>query len=178
KIPMRVRSTYSMEPGTLVTASRLEETEMDDTGQLMTGIAHLSDITQVQVEIKEEAYLHQPQVFKAMAEAGISVDFINISPTKVVYTIPHILTEKAVQILESLEYEPEITRNCAKVSAVGAGMTGVPGVASKIVGALTNEGVQILQSADSHTTIWVLIHGKDLKVAVNALHHVFGLDSD
>src|SRR5699024_1640144 len=102
------------------------------------GIAHMSDITQVQVEMKEDTYHHQSQVFKAMAEAGISVDFINISPTKVVYTIPHALTDKAIRILESLAYEPEITRNCAKVSAVGAGMTGVPGVASKIVGALTN----------------------------------------
>lgn len=178
KIPMRVRSTYSMDAGTLVTASRVEETGMDGPDQLMTGIAHMSNITQVQVEMKEEAYRHQSHVFKAMAEAGISVDFINISPTKVVYTIPHTLTDKAVQILEALEYEPEITMNCAKVSAVGAGMTGIPGVASKIVGALTNAGVQILQSADSHTTIWVLIHDNDLKVAVNALHHEFGLDND
>lgn len=178
KIPMRVRSTYSRSPGTLITASRMEESEMDDPDQLITGIAHMSHITQVQVEMKEEADYQQSQVFKAMAEAGISVDFINISPTKIVYTIPHGLTDKAIGILEALEYEPEVTKNCAKVSAVGAGMTGVPGVASKIVGSLTNAGVQILQSADSHTTIWVLIHDKDLTIAVNALHHVFALDQD
>ena len=42
------------------------------------------------------------------------------------------------------------------MSVVGAGMAGVPGVTSKIVGALSENGIRILQSADSHTTIWVL----------------------
>lgn len=175
-IPMRVRSNYSMDPGTLVTASKTEELGVESRpDQLMTGIAHMSEVTQIQVEIKEDVNHHQSQVFKAMAEAGISVDFINISPTKVIYTIPHTLTDKAIHILESLAYEPKITKNCAKVSAVGAGMTGVPGVTSKMIDALTDADVQILQSADSHTTIWVLVHGKDLKMAVNALHEVFEL---
>ncbi|WP_404459296.1 aspartate kinase [Oceanobacillus kapialis] len=175
KIPMRVRSTYSEEEGTLVTSSRLQEAGMDVTERLITGIAHISSITQIRVQTKEEAYRLQSEVFKAMAESGISVDFINISPTGVVYTVPDRHTEKAVHILKTLGFYPEITKNCAKVSAVGAGMTGVPGVASMIVQSLTDAGVQILQSADSHTTIWVLVHEEDLKAAVNALHDVFEL---
>ncbi|MBM7598544.1 aspartate kinase [Virgibacillus halotolerans] len=175
KIPMRVRSTYAQDGGTLVTSSRVQG--MDITERLITGIAHMASITQIKVQTKEEAYRMQSEVFKAMAEAGISVDFINISPTGVIYTVPDVFTDKAVKILETLGFHPEITKNCAKVSAVGAGMTGVPGVASRIVGALTNAGVQILQSADSHTTIWVLIHDKDLKLAINALHDVFELSN-
>ncbi|GAQ16150.1 aspartokinase [Oceanobacillus picturae] len=175
KIPMRVRSTYSQEEGTLVTSSRVQEAGMDVTERLITGIAHISSITQIRVQAKEEAYRLQSEVFKAMAESGISVDFINISPTGVAYTVPERHTEKAVHILKTLGFYPEITENCAKVSAVGAGMTGVPGVASMIVQALTDAGVQILQSADSHTTIWVLVNNKDLKAAVNALHEVFEL---
>src|SRR5699024_8206021 len=124
---------------------------------------------------KNEAIRLHSEIFKAMAEAGISVDFINISPTAVLYTVPEALTNKAVHILETLGFQPEITEKCAKVSAVGAGMTGVPGVASTIVQALTDQNVQILQSADSHTTIWVLIHEKDLATAVNALHDAFEL---
>lgn len=175
KIPMRIRSTYSQELGTLVTSSRVSEMGMDIPDRMITGIAHLSSITQIKVQTKESAYRFQSEVFKAMAEAEISVDFINISPTGVVYTVPESLTEKAVEILEVLGFHPEVTKGCAKVSAVGAGMSGVPGVASKIVQALTNAGVQILQSADSHTTIWVLVHMKDLVTAVNALHEVFDL---
>ena len=47
-------------------------------------------------------------------------------------------------------------------------MAGVPGVTSKIVRALSENGIRILQSADSHTTIWVLIKQEDL---VKALIH-------
>ena len=175
KIPLRVRSTYSLEPGTLVTSSRVKEMGVDIQDRLVTGIAHMSSVTQIKVQTKEEAYRLQSDIFKAMAEAGISVDFINISPAAVIYTVPNDLADKAVYVLETLGFKPEITRNCAKVSAVGAGMTGVPGVAAEIVQALTNAGVQILQSADSYTTIWVLVHEKDLKTAVNALHDVFTL---
>ncbi|WP_284140004.1 MULTISPECIES: aspartate kinase [unclassified Virgibacillus] len=174
KIPMRVRSTYADEGGTLVTASRESEFGVDITDRLITGIAHISSVTQIKV-FKEGEHLFQSDVFKAMADAGISVDFINISPTGVIYTVPEAFTQKAVHILKTLGYDPEVTEKCAKVSAVGAGMTGVPGVASRIVRALTSAGVRILQSADSHTTIWVLVQEDDLKKAVNALHDAFEL---
>ena len=58
---------------------------------------------------------------------------------------------------------------------MGAGITGVPGVTAKIVTPLSERGIQILQSADSHTTIWVLVKEKDLVEAVNALHAAFNL---
>ncbi|SES76630.1 aspartate kinase [Oceanobacillus limi] len=177
KIPMRVRSTYAKDGGTLVTSSRSLEFGMEIADRPVTGIAHIPSVSQIKVQTKEEGYRLQSDVFKAMADAGISVDFINISSTGVVYTVPAPLTGKAVEILELLGFQPEVTENCAKVSVVGAGMTGVPGVASRIVEALTDQGIQILQSADSHTTIWVLIHEEDLKLAVNALHDVFKLSN-
>src|SRR5699024_10256636 len=114
KIPMRVRSNYSTEPGTLITSSKPEEADAEGrSDQLITGIAHMDDVTQIQIETGDEAGKHQLHVFKAMADAGISVDFINISAAKIIYTIPHSLTDKAVQILEALEYTPKITKNCA-----------------------------------------------------------------
>ncbi|WP_186577419.1 aspartate kinase [Aquibacillus kalidii] len=177
KVPIRVRSTKSKDKGTLVTTSRDNEKGKDIPDRLITGIAHMSEITQVRVSSSNGPYQLHSQVFKVMAEAGISVDFINISPTGVVYTIPEVYTDKAVKLLQELQYEPEITKNCAKVSLVGAGMTGVPGVTAKIVQTLTDEGIQILQSADSHTTIWVLIHNDDLVPAVNALHDTFELNN-
>jgi len=173
EVPMRVRSTYSNDSGTLVTSSRLP-TGVDIPDRLITGFAYIDAITQIQVKMKAGKN-SQANVFNAMAEAGISIDFINISPTEVVYTVPNDLTEKAENILKTIGYEPVINKDCAKVSAVGAGMTGVPGVASRIVETLMNEDIQILQSADSHTTIWVLIKEKDLTVALNALHEEFGL---
>ncbi|SDJ71388.1 aspartate kinase [Sediminibacillus albus] len=176
KVPIRVRSTHSKKTGTLVTSSRGSSQGRDIPDRLVTGIAHISDITQVRVNANKEPYRLHSEVFKAMAAAGISVDFINISPTGVVYTIPERFTNEAADLLENLDYQPILTKNCAKVSLVGAGMTGVPGVTAKIVQTLTDAGVHILQSADSHTTIWVLIHQEDLISAVNALHNTFELD--
>jgi aspartate kinase len=175
KIPLRIRSTYSDTQGTLVTSLGEAKKGPGFKERIITGIAHVSDVSQIKVLSKEGHYDTQKEVFKAMANAQISVDFFNITPTGVVYTVSGENTDRAVNILHSLGYEPVVTKNCAKVSAVGAGMNGVPGVTSKIVTALSENGIQILQSADSNTTIWVLVREKDLTLAVNSLHDTFQL---
>ncbi|WP_408011018.1 aspartate kinase [Pseudalkalibacillus sp. A8] len=176
KVPIRIRSTYSDHEGTLVTSSAGGGAGRDIEDRLITGIAHVSNVTQIKVQAPDGDYHFQSKIFKAMAERQISVDFINISPRGVIYTINSDLTDDAVTILNELGYEADVQRNCAKVSAVGAGIAGVPGVTAKIVGALSKQGINILQSADSHTTIWVLVQEEDMINAVNALHQVFELD--
>ncbi|MBN6185772.1 aspartate kinase [Aneurinibacillus sp. BA2021] len=175
--PIRVRSTFSDEEGTLVTsvaeANRVAG-EVND--RLITGIAHVPNLTQIKVLAKEGEYDLQMQVFKAMAENDISVDFINVNPIGVAYTVRDEVVDKAVEILHGMGYEPLLTRHCAKVSIIGAGMAGVPGVMARIVEALTKGDIQILQSADSHTTIWVLVKEADMARAVRALHKTFDLD--
>ncbi|WP_461200477.1 aspartate kinase [Anoxybacillus sp. TBDG-1] len=173
KVPLRIRSTYSDAPGTLVTSIGKKGSDVKE--RLVTGIAHVSNITQIKVPAKEGHYDLQAEVFKAMANEGISVDFINISPNGVVYTVSSDVADRAIATLQKLGYEPTVTRGCAKVSTVGAGIAGVPGVTAKIVTALSERGIQILQSADSHTTIWVLVKEEHLKEAVNALHDAFQL---
>lgn len=173
KVPLRIRSTYSDAPGTLVTSIAKKGSDVKE--RLVTGIAHVSNITQIKVPAKEGHYDLQAEVFKAMANEGISVDFINISPNGVVYTVSSDVADRAIATLQKLGYEPTVTRGCAKISTVGAGIAGVPGVTAKIVTALSERGIQILQSADSHTTIWVLVKEEHLKEAVNALHGAFRL---
>ncbi|MBM7540625.1 aspartate kinase [Amphibacillus cookii] len=175
KVPIRVRSTAQDHIGTLITTSIHDAKGKDIPDRLITGIAHMSGITQVKIEADQQVELMHAHIFKAMADAGISVDFINIFPNGIVYTIPEVLSEKAHHLLKDLGYHPIFTHHCAKVSLVGAGMTGVPGVTATIVQSLTNVGVKILQSADSHTTIWVLINDEDLVLAINALHEAFAL---
>ncbi|GGE46111.1 aspartokinase [Pullulanibacillus camelliae] len=178
KVPIRIRSTKSERPGTLITAIKRMGKGQDVQERLITGITYMDDVTQIKVKAKKDQYDFQSKVFKAMAEQHISVDFFNISPQEVVYTVSRLATERAVAALETLGFDPEVKRNCAKVSAVGAGIAGVPGVTAKIVHALTSQGIQILQSADSHTTIWVLIENKYLNEAVNALHKAFELEKE
>jgi aspartate kinase len=174
KVPLRVRSTYSTSTGTLVTVKGSNEIQE----RIVTGIAHVSNVTQIKVMAKDGAYDLQATVFKAMAAANISVDFINISPTGVAYTVNGDLADRAVSVLREKGYEPIVTEHCAKVSIVGAGIAGVPGVTSKIVTALSEQGIGILQSADSHTTIWVLVRDEDMIQSVNALHGAFELSGE
>ncbi|HIS28567.1 MAG TPA: aspartate kinase [Candidatus Avamphibacillus intestinigallinarum] len=176
KIPLRIRSTYTEEPGTLVTDAKPNAFDTDIIDRPITGIAHIAGLTQIKIALSEDATNQQSQIFDAMAKADVSVDFINSSPTKLAFTIPGHITADAVNILKSLGFKPEITKDCAKISAIGGGMTGVPGVAAKIVQALSKAGVEILQTADSHTTIWVLTTEEDMRKAVNALHEAFELN--
>jgi aspartate kinase len=175
-VPIRVRSTFSKDTGTLV-ANRgdIKRLEQQMPERLITGIANISNITQIKVIAKEGQYDLQLKVFKAMAENGISVDFINVNPIGVAYTVKDELAEKATQILQSMGFDPLLTPHCAKVSIIGAAMAGVPGVMAKVAEALTEKDIQILQCADSHTTIWVLVKDEDMVAAVRALHKKFQL---
>jgi len=178
KVPIRIRSTYTDHPGTLITSIKKASHGRDIQERLITGITYMDNVSQIKVMAKEGDYDFQAKVFKAMASEHISVDFFNISPQEIVYTVSDQTTDKAIAALRKLGFEPECKRGCAKVSAVGAGIAGVPGVTAKIVSALTDLGIQILQSADSHTTIWVLINQIHLSDAVNALHKTFELEKE
>lgn len=175
-IPIRVRSTRSKDPGTLIASIN----ELDETSnvkdRLVTGIAYVNPITQIKIQNVNNPHELQVRVFKAMAEAGISVDFINISPKSIVFTIFERDEILARSVFDQLELEPQFTQDCAKISLVGAGMSGVPGVTSRIVQTLSDQSIPILQSADSHRTIWVLIENQYLEVAINALHEAFQLN--
>jgi aspartate kinase len=176
--PIRVRSTFSDDEGTLVTnigeVNRLAG-EVND--RLVTGIAQVPNITQIKVFAKEGQYDLQLKVFKAMAANNISVDFINVNPMGVAYTVFDHEADRAIRIIRDMGYEPQSNPHCAKVSTIGAGIAGVPGIMAHIVEALTEEDIQILQSADSHTTIWVLVRDADMVKAVRALHRKFDLNN-
>jgi len=175
-IPIRVRSTFSEGEGTLVT--RTDSISAFASGirdRYVTGITHVANVTQIKVESFEAQFDLQLKVFKAMAQHGISVDFINVKPSGAVYTVFDHEAERAVDILRRIGFEPEILPNCAKVSVIGGGMNGVPGIMAQIVEALTEKDIQILQSADSNTTIWVLVNSRDAADALRALHAKFEL---
>lgn len=175
-IPLRVKCTFSDAPGTLVTASTDDRTVEIKKDRIITGITHIPNVTQLKVYTSEfEADQPQLKIFKAMALSGISVDFINIHPEVAIYTVKDDVSAKAVEILENMGFAPVVTPSCAKVSAVGAGMAGVPGVMASIIEALAAENIKILQTADSHSTIWCLVKQDEMERAVRALHRHFSL---
>ncbi|MCL6453432.1 MAG: aspartate kinase [Alicyclobacillus sp.] len=173
-VPIRVRRTLSDDEGTLVTndVGALEATAVAE--RLVTGIAHTAHVDQL---VLTGAHLDAAAVFRAMAQHRISVDFISVSPERIAYTVAHEAAEQAVSVLQAAGFSVAVTADCAKVAVVGAGIAGVPGVMARIAGALATEGIPILQSADSHTTIWCLVPGLQMTRAVQALHRAFELAS-
>lgn len=175
-IPLRVKSTFADSPGTLVTNNGESYNTVEiSSDRLITGITHVPNITQLKIWINKSDNPKglELKVFRAMALANISIDFINVHPQQVIFTVKDEDAEKAVKIIENMELEVDIMPGCAKVSTVGANMAGVPGVMASIVEALTEENIEILQTADSHTTIWCLVRKDDMENAVRALHKKF-----
>lgn len=171
-IPIRVRRTQSSDEGTLVASGTgiLETSAVAD--RLVTGIAQTPDVTQIVVDRDP---IGVKRIFHMMAQNEISVDFISVAENRVAFTVKDSVADRAKYLLTQEDYEPRITKHCAKVAVVGAGIAGVPGIMATITNALANEGIQIYQSADSHTTIWCLVHGEDMVAAVQALHRAFEL---
>lgn len=179
-IPLRVKCTFSEAPGTLVTYGVETQRVWPDSrsGKVITGVTHIPDTALIRVVIPESAdsATMDRRIFRALADAGISVDLINVSPGLKSFIVKEELADKASRVLGTLGLEPQVRRGCAKVSVVGSGMRGLPGVMANVVEALQEAGVRILQTSDSHVTISCLVASEDLTKAVRALHDRFGLD--
>lgn len=179
-VPLRVRSTNLDNLGTLISNQPYDiNVPRLIKDQLITGITYTSNLTQIKIEgnkFNGKAQL-ELNVFKSLAGAGISVDFINVQIDRIVFTINSDQAEQARQVLQAINIEPMMEINCAKVAVVGAAMTGIPGVMATVVAALNAQDINILQSGDSYTNIWCLVKEKDLEKAVNALHDKFELGS-
>ena len=177
-IPIRVRSTFSPSLGTLIVGNGHQQ----DSGaivndRVVTGVTHLNGINQIRVIFPQGEKIGELElkIFESLAQAGVSIDLINVYPDHAVFTVKDEKLTKAREALAALDVDYAIREKCAKVSVVGAGMQGVPGVMVRVVAAMHKAGVEILQTADSNTTISVLVDEEDMKKTVSALHYAFEL---
>ncbi len=173
-VPLIVRNTMSDSVGTRISSdiSGFEEAA----GDVLSGIAYVGG--RAQVKAGPLAPSQEKELLQKLAEAGISIDLINVFPGTVVITIDDDKEERTRAILTALGCEFVIIGGLGKVSAVGSRMRGVPGVMARIIRALSDEGVAVLQTADSHMTISCLIHSEDAQKAVRALHEEFKLSGN
>ncbi|NLV20559.1 MAG: aspartate kinase [Syntrophomonadaceae bacterium] len=178
-IPLRVRCTFTDSLGTMV-ANQMPGADNRMriiADRMITGITYTSNIAQIMINTGNlpDTRGIELKVFKALALADISVDFITVHPESIRFTVNIDQAEKAQEVLRNLDIMPDIEFNCAKVAIVGAAMTGIPGVMSKVVEALTENEITILQSGDSYTNIWCLVKREHMEKAVQALHDKFEL---
>lgn len=177
-IPLRVRSTFSDSTGTLVTHKTMGYDDISIIRDaLITGVTYTSNIAQLKIEITDPV-VHRDvplKVFKSLAEACISVDFISVQPDLLLFTVAGDKAQQAERVLQAIDFNPGVNNNCAKVAIVGAAMTGIPGVMARVVEALSEYDIPILQSGDSYTNIWCLVNREHMEQAVRALHDKFEL---
>jgi aspartate kinase len=145
-------------------------------GRPVIGLAHLPDVIQVKIARVPGEDLERPlAALRSLAEQGISIDLISLLPEMLAFTVQQDVVERAANLLATLGFAVTLSEPCAKVSIIGAGMRGRPGVMARVVNALHGAGVEILQTADSHTTISCLVPRPQMAAALAALHDEFGL---
>jgi|GEM_PF-109477 len=180
-VPVRVRSTFCDDPGTLVTQ---EDEQMEDV--LVSGIAYDKDQCRITVFNVMDSPGVAAAIFSPIADAGILVDMIvqNTSRdgrTDMTFTISRVNLEKTLEILgrantELGAVEVQHDLNVCKVSVIGVGMRNHSGVAAMMFTCLRNDNINILMISTSEIKITCLIEEKYLELAVRALHDAFGLD--
>ena len=172
-IPLVIRSTFSDEAGTLIT-NQIAEMETNIEDQTVTSVAYVAGLAQIRL-VAEKEPLIAAHIFRELGKNGVSADMINVCAERVLFTVPDGCAEKTVKLLSSFPCRLYAESDCAKVTIVGGGMRGVPGVMANFMEALQEENVEVLQTVDSHTTISALIKAEDLAKAVTVLHKKFRL---
>ncbi|CAN5212988.1 aspartate kinase [soil metagenome] len=186
-IPVRVRSSFSQLPGTLVTGS-MEDLPVEQA--IISGVAHDRSEAKVTVLGVPDKPGEAAAIFRAVAAAEINIDMIvqNVSAaatgrTDISFTLPTTDGPTAIAALrkvqdrvgfENLLYDDHI----GKVSLVGAGMRSHPGVSATFFGALGDAGVNVEIISTSEIRISIICRDTDLDAAVRAVHAAFGLGAE
>lgn len=185
-VPLRVRSSFKLDNlGTLVLG--VDEMEIN---KAVAGIA--ADLSQARIVVCDvpDKPGAAAAVFTALADSNISVDMIiqsyadKVANTNdIAFTICADDVDAALEVLNKLKdkwhfSKVEANTDIAKVSAVGAGMIGRPGIASKMFQALADANINIRMIATSEIKISCLVNKEDTKKAIKVLHDVFELNCD
>lgn len=171
-VSLMIKNTFNSFEGTNITEYHKLEKRKQEDEKLITSIAHRKNRIQCLVE----GHLDDEIFFQHLAREDVSIDLINIFPSRRVFTIDEEKKQTALKVLRDYGVEYQMIEDCCKVTVIGERMTGVPGVMAKIIKSLTEVGVEILQTSDSLSTIACLIRSSDLERAVVALHKSFDLD--
>jgi len=181
-VPLRVRSTFSNHPGTLVCE---EDEEME--GIPVSGVAFSRNEARVSITRVPDRPGIAMRFFQPVAEANVVVDLIiqNTSIdglTDLTFTVPKGDLPKTLEVVNAVARDIGADRvlsdeHIAKVSIVGVGMRNNAGVASHMFAALARAGINIMMISTSEIKISCVIEDKYTELAVRVLHEAFGLEN-
>ncbi|OEY27016.1 aspartate kinase [Corynebacterium sp. Marseille-P4321] len=186
-VPMRVRSSYSNDTGTLV-AGALEDIPVEEA--VLTGVATDDSEAKITILGITDEVGEAAKVFRSLADNEVNIDMViqNISSaednkTDITFTLPKADGERTLAKLRELQaaekwddltYDDEI----GKVSLVGAGMKSHPGVTADFCDALRDAGINIEMITTSEIRITAVVRQADLAEAARAIHTKFDLGGD
>jgi len=187
RVKLRVLSSFEEPSETAGTLVCSEEEIMES--NVVSGIAYSRDEAKMTLVSVEDRPGTAAAIFGRLSEANVNVDMIiqNIAEdgrTDMTFSCPTDQVARAEKALLDAKTENHVDfvdliadMNAAKVSAVGIGMRSQSGVAAKMFKTLSDEGINIKVIATSEIKISVLIDRKYMELAVQSLHHAFGLES-
>ncbi len=189
-VDLRVRSTFSTDPGTKVYSGKLGE-NMEES--VVSGVATDKSQSKITVIGIPDLPGKAAALFTTVADAGANIDMIvQNTPTGVdiedkvsdiSFTLPKgdcAKVEAALAAAQaSLGYrELEVDHEIGKLSVVGAGMRTHSGVSATLFNALAKAGINIEMISTSEIRISVVTSLGEVDDAARAVHTAFGLDGD
>ena len=181
-IPLRVRSTFSTHPGTLVCE---EDEEMEAIP--VSGVAFSRNEARISITRVPDRPGIAKLFFQPVADANIVVDLIiqNTSIdgiTDLTFTVPKADLAKTLELVNAVAQEVGAGKvlsdeEIAKVSIVGVGMRNNAGVASHMFSALAQAGINIMMISTSEIKISCVIEDKYTELAIRVLHDAFNLET-
>ena len=181
-MPIRVRSTFSDSPGTLIGRHEV----MEDRPKVR-GIAHDTDVAKVTLLGVPDRPGIAAAVFGPLGREHINVDIIvqNVSHsgyTDLSFTLAESDLARARPILERVATDVDASGYdaggaIAKVTVVGSGLLGSPGVFARIFETLAAESINIQMISTGEIRLTCIIDRERVGDAVRALHRAFELET-
>ncbi len=180
-VRLRVLSSFTEGPGTLITFEDDEEMER----AVISGIAFNRDEAKLTILGVPDEPGTAYAILGAIGEANIEIDMIiqNVaadSTTDFTFTVHRNDYDKAMATLKETAgalnaREVSGDKAIVKISLVGVGMRSHAGVASKMFKTLADEGINIRMISTSEIKVSVVVEEKYLELGVRALHSAFKL---
>ena len=179
-VAIHVRSTFHEVPGTIIRG----EYTVQEKKFVIRGVAHDTNVAKLAARGVPDEPGVAYRIFAALADANIDVDMIVQSASvqkdknDILFTVAKTDMAEALGVLENLKAampfdKVDLEVNVAKVSIVGAGMLGSPGIAAGMFGALAEAGINIGVISTSEISISCLVPEQKVAQAVNAIHRRF-----
>jgi aspartate kinase len=154
--------------------------ESPDHHRVVTGVTSSGRLTWVRVirgdiESPSRRMETELEMFRRVAEAGISIDQVTINQAGVAFVVEGDRGAEIRRLLGDLNLAVRVREGCSKVCVVGSGMRDAPGVVLQVVDALSRANVEIIHCTDSNVTISVLVPAADATRSEIAVHEQFSL---